>query len=342
MRILLVGNPAAQSGKNAERLVKAQTLIEEHGATCEVFPTRPRGETIPVLIERLDRGGEDFVVAMGGDGTFREVAASILDSRHRANITMGMLPTGTANDQGRSFGLDADPAALARNVEVLFGRHEVGLDAGRLSMFNDTGALTKKTAFFDSFGWGLSARVLRVRNQDRAVVDKLGPLRELYRDFAVYGGAFVKTFLASYVEDHKFSATITTRTGESHELFGMTDLIVKNTRIYAGAWVLDPSSRPDDGEFEVVPFAGRSDWASKAILHIEGNPLTEEMLNTIGVSHSKSFRASTMRVTLDSYGDELVPAQIDGEEIDSAAVYEIEVVKQAIRLVVPRPAAPDE
>ena len=53
---------------------------------------------------------------MGGDGTFREVATGLLDSGRAEDVALAMLPTGTANDQGKSFGLDAGEAALERNV----------------------------------------------------------------------------------------------------------------------------------------------------------------------------------------------------------------------------------
>lgn len=333
---MLVGNPTAQSGRNAARIEKARALIEARGARCEPFPTLPHGQTVVALRERLDRAPADLVVAMGGDGTFREVGAALLDSTARGAVAMGMLPTGTANDQGKSFGLEAASSALAHNVEVLFARHETQLDAGRIVAKSESGEVLARSVFFDSAGWGLSARVLRVRNEDRAAVEELGPLKELYRDFAVYGGAFVKTFLTGYVEDHKFDV-IAIADGTTHILRGLTDLIVKATRVYAGAWVFDETARHDDGQFEIVPFVGRRDWASKALLHIEGNPLSEQMLNAVGVSHSPIVRASAMTLSLQSHDQAPVPAQIDGEEFAPAARVEIDVVPRALRLVVPKP-----
>jgi diacylglycerol kinase family enzyme len=242
---------------------------------------------------------------------------------------MGMLPTGTANDQGRSFGLEAGDDALERNLQVLVRAKEGRLDAGRLARGGET------SWFFDSAGWGISARVLRERNADRAFIDaNLPALKTLYRDHMVYAGALMRVFLESYVVDHTFVAELDAD-GQRRVIEGLTDLVVKNTRVYAGAWVLDRTSLPDDGLFEVVPFRGKRDWTSKAIVDLEGNPVREEMLNTIGIEHSRPFRAS--RITLHlrpSRGDVLPSAQIDGEELAASAVYEIEVVPRAIRLVV--------
>src|SRR5580658_2297167 len=99
---LLVGNPTAQSGKNAARIERARTALREAGVTCDLLPTLPDGATIAAVTRALDDGGYGVVIAMGGDGTFREVASGLLESKRSTGIALGMLPTGTANDQGRS------------------------------------------------------------------------------------------------------------------------------------------------------------------------------------------------------------------------------------------------
>jgi diacylglycerol kinase family enzyme len=326
---LLVGNPTAQSGKNQERIDRALALFARAGARAELLPTQPGGRTVGVVRDALDAGSFSAVVAMGGDGTFREVAAALVTSGARERTALGMLPTGTANDQGKSFGLEATPEALERNVDVILAGRETRLDAGVLR------AGGSRDHFFDSAGWGLSARVLARRNEDRRAVEALGPLKEIYRDHAVYAGAFLKTFLESYVVDDKFTVT-GTLDGRPFELDGLTDLVVKNTRIYAGAWVLDKTSRHDDGAFELVPFRGKRDWASKAIVDLDGNPLTEELLNQIGVEHSKPVRASSIELELRApEGGATLAAQIDGEEWPFAPEVAIDVVPRAVRLLVP-------
>lgn len=329
---LLVGNPTAQSGKNQERIDEALALFRDAGVSVELLPTLPEGRTIAAVREALDAGSHSVVVTMGGDGTFREVASALWASRRREEIALGMLPTGTANDQGKSFGLEADPEALARNVLVILGGYETRLDVG---LYHADGA-SEPACFFDSAGWGLSARVLAQRNRDRKVVDGLGPLKELYRDHAVYVGALVRTFLESYVVVDKLEVTAVLD-GERVELDGLTDLIVKNTRIYAGAWIFDRTSAHDDGAFELVPFRGKLDWTSKAIVDLEGNPLTEELLNQVGIEHSKPLRASVMELELvDPPGGAPLAAQLDGEEWPASPRVRIEVVPRGIRLLVPK------
>lgn len=329
---LLVGNPTAQSGKNQERIDRALALMKSAGIDAELLPTLPGGKTIGAVRSALDGGTHRVVIAMGGDGTFREVAAGLYTSKRREDVAMGMLPTGTANDQGKSFGLEATPEALERNVQVIGAGRETRLDVG---IYRSGGPDAPPDYFFDSAGWGLSARVLAQRNKDRALVETLGPLKEIYRDHAVYAGAFLKTFLESYVVDDKLRVEADLD-GRKVELDGLTDLIVKNTRVYAGAWIFDKTSAHDDGAFELVPFMGKRDWASKAIVDLDGNPVTEEMLNEIGVEHSKSLRASRMDLRIyDPPGGAPLAAQIDGEEWPANPRVIIEVAPRAIRLIVP-------
>jgi diacylglycerol kinase family enzyme len=332
---LLVGNPTAQSGKNAERIERAKKLLEAGGAHVELFPTLPGGETIPRLAEVLAKENHACVISMGGDGTFREVGAALVESGHAEKISMGMIPTGTANDQGRSFGLEAREEALAENVRVILAGNETRLDAGNIQATRASDSKREKALFFDSAGWGLSARVLASRNEDRKVVAGLGPLKEIYRDELVYVGAFLKTFLESYVVSDKLDVDVVAD-GKKVRLDGLTDLIVKATRVYAGAWVFDRTSAHDDGLFEVVPFRGKRDWASKAIVDLDGNPLTEEMLNSVGIEHSKPFRASKISMKMRSAeGGAKLAAQIDGEEFFAGELIEIEVIPRALRLIVP-------
>lgn len=326
---LLVGNPTAQSGKNQERIDRALALLEAAGIDARLLPTLPHGGTVKAVKDALDDAAIKVVIAMGGDGTFREVGAGLYQSAARERVALGMLPTGTANDQGKSFGLEATADALERNVDVIRAGFETKLDVGVYTAGGTT------DYFFDSCGWGLSARVLAQRNKDRALVEQLGPLKELYRDHAVYAGAFLKTFLESYVVNDKLRIEAVLD-GKPVVIDGVTDLIVKNTRVYAGAWVLAEDAQHDDGVFEIVPFQGKRDWASKAIIDLNGNPLTEQMLNEVGIEHSPMYRASSMDLTIIDPPNVPLAAQVDGEEWPANPRVKIDVARQGLRLIIRR------
>lgn len=334
---LLVGNPTAQSGKNRERIEQARQLLNRAGISCDFLPTEPAGKTVELVRRAIDTAAYSTIVAQGGDGTFREVGAGILTSS-RPSVALAMLPTGTANDQGKSFGLHAGEDALAVNVEVVARGLETRLDAGRVTAYPGGDLPPSKAWFFDSAAWGISARILAARNADRRIVEHLKPLGAIYRDHLVYAGAALRVFLESYVVTDKFNVLIESDAG-SELLTGLTDLIVKGTRVYAGAWVFDDSSQHDDGLFEVVPFRGKRDWTSKAIVDLQGNPITEEFLNALGIRHSKPFRIS--RASLKFFLPRAalpLAAQVDGEEFPATERVDIQIDRQALRLIVPEPS----
>jgi len=334
-RVLLVANPTAQSGRNAERIAHARTLLDGAGLTHALLPTLPSGGTITAVRDALLAAPRALVIAMGGDGTFSEVARGLHASGRAEDVALGMLPTGTANDQGKSFGLSSEPDALARNVAVLAAGHETRLDAGRLTALDAQGAVVTEALFFDSAGWGLSPRVLALRNEDRRVIEQMPIVRDIFRDHLVYAGAMLRTFVESYVEDDRFTALVKTETG-TLRWDELSDLVVKGTRVYGGMWVFDPTSKHDDGLFEVIPFAGKRDWVSKGMVHLETTGALSEALAEVGVTHSEGVRARSIELRFTSREGALpLAAQIDGEEFPATPRVRIEVLPRAIRLVVP-------
>jgi diacylglycerol kinase family enzyme len=331
VRHLLVGNPTAQSGKNAARIAEAARLLDGAGVPHRFVATAPAGGTVALVADALRADGAlDTAIYMGGDGTFAEVAKGILASGRAGEVRLAMLPTGTANDQGKSFGLGAGEPDLPRNVRVIAEGHEARLDAGHLIARDAAGAIVRDDWFFDSAGWGISPRVLSLRK----LIGGIPLVRDVWRDQLVYAGALLRTFLGSYVDDGKFDVRVTAD-GATHQWHGLTDLIVKGTRIYGGLWVFDPDARPDDGRFEVVPFVGKRDWVSKAIVHLDGSGAAKEALAAVGVHHSANLSATTIDLAFDEQPGQPLAAQIDGEEFPATPHVRIEVAARALRLIVP-------
>lgn len=328
---LLVANPTAQSGKNADRIDEARSMMHAHGMRHDFLATQHNGLTVALVADALRTGAYDMVIAMGGDGTFNEVGRGVIESG--LQIRMGMVPTGTANDQGRSFGMNSGRSSLARNLEILRQGHTTPLDAGRILAYDTFDNLVGQSWFFDSLGWGISARILRMRNEDRRMIDGVPFLREVYRDRLVYTGALLRAFMASYVEEQKFEAEVTTPDG-NFVLSGMTDLVIKNTRVYAGAWVFDETALPDDGQMELVPFRGRHEWLARAVVHLDGLPVVSQLTPSGALSPVTRAPWFDIRIKDRPLG-QVVEAQLDGEESMIAERWRIETVQHALQLCVP-------
>jgi diacylglycerol kinase family enzyme len=328
---VLVANPTAHSGKAADSIRVARALLDAAHVSHRFVATEPEGKTVERVREVIDDGAR-VVIAMGGDGTFAEVAKGIFASRSAAEVTMGMLPTGTANDQGKSFGLVAGPGALERNVEVIAAGAVVGCDVGRLVIERGAKEI-HRDLFFDSFSIGLGAASLVTRNRDRERVGRIPGLGAVYRDHLVYAGAVLQRFFESYVVDIKFDLDAVIDGTVTH-FDSLLDVIVKNTKIFGGEWIFDPATESDDGRFELVPVAGRRDLGTKLLGSLRHSPVGVDDLQSLGFSHAAPVSGSQFDLRI--HGTPLPAAQCDGEELPAGERYRIDVVPRALRLIVPR------
>ncbi len=334
--LLLVGNPTSHSGKAARRIQIARDLLDRKGIPHLFHPTLPGGRTVNMVRDAIDEEGFRTLVYMGGDGTFYEVATGIVTSHCPGCVRMGMLPSGTANDQGKSFGISSDEEALPQNIDIILKGHTTPLDVGQVTAFDDSGAVLSTDYFFDSLGWGLSAAILAVRNKDKETVERLPVIRDMYRDQAVYVRAAIQEFAMNWLTGDRFSAEIEVD-GVTHFCDHLSDLIISNTLIYAGEWIVDPDASASDGMVEIAPFRGLRDWTSKIILRHRKVPVREEMLNRIGISHAPHFKGAHARIQiLRPQVDRRLPAQRDGEEFVLADHYTIDVLPRLLSLIVPK------
>ena len=326
---VLFANPTAASGKAADWVRHARALLDEVNVPHRFVPTEPEGRTIDRVRQLIDEEGVRAVIYMGGDGTFAEVAKGLLTSAHASETVMGMLPTGTANDQGKSFGLAAGPGALDTNVRVIAAGEIVGCDVGQLVIERGLKEI-HRDMFFDSFSVGFGAASLATRNRDRDRVGRIPGLGMIYRDQLVYAGAMLQRFAESYVVDIKFDLDVIID-GAVHHYENLLDVIIKNTSIFGGEWVFDLDIQSDDGLFELVPIAGRRDFGAKMLGALRHSPVG---LDDLPFTTAQAVTGATFDLAIRA--SPLPAAQCDGEELPAGERYRITVNPRALHLIVPR------
>lgn len=331
MHFLLVANPTARSGRAEGLIREVIAKLEARGQQVTFVPTEPEGRTVQKVQQVVDAGVGDVVVYMGGDGTFAEVAKGLLAAQRK--VPMGMLPSGTANDQGKSFGLRSAAQALDDNLDVLLAGHLRWLDVGHVQRFDEAEQVTGSDWFFDSAGWGMHPAILVGRNRDREWVARIPGLSRVYRDQTVYGGAMIRETLRSYVEPTHFDATVIADGKELHYR-SISDLIVNNTAVYAGMWVPDRLCEPDDGFMELVPMTSRTDMLRKLVRDFFDMPIGPTALEWLGLDASASHTASRFEIELFGPSGGPVPSQIDGEEWLAGTRFRVQVLPRQIQLIV--------
>lgn len=144
MRVTLVHNAGAGEGDISKKELKA--ALESAGHHVTYVPHEASGGT-----DWLDDLGE-VVVAAGGDGTVARVARKIAGR----GAALAILPTGTANNIARSFGVPCDLDALLGALA----------DGGRYARVAQWGLGVARgpwgeKRFVEAAGVGIFARLLR-------------------------------------------------------------------------------------------------------------------------------------------------------------------------------------
>jgi YegS/Rv2252/BmrU family lipid kinase len=167
-------------------------------------------------------GGCDAIIAAGGDGTIRHVAAALLDQP----IPLGIIPVGTANVLAQEIGLAATANAVA---PMLLEGPIVKVATARA---NDEPFLLMAGAGFD-------ARV--VAALDQRLKSRLGR--------AAYAGPL----LGAFIRD--MDTLTLTIDGRRHEA---SWAVITNARHYGGRFVLTPRTGIHERGLEAILFKARS------------------------------------------------------------------------------------
>ncbi len=142
MRVKFILNPVAGKRRAPEKT--ATLLRRELGGSSwdfDIVLTERRGHGYHLAKEAVIRGYE-LVVAIGGDGTVKEVGSGLV----RTGVALGIIPTGSGN-------------GLARDLDIplnLKGACQSLLDGRRREV--DTGVINGRY-FFGTTGLGFDARV---------------------------------------------------------------------------------------------------------------------------------------------------------------------------------------
>ena len=191
--------------------------------------TRP-GEERDIAEQALAEG-YDVIVAVGGDGTWSNVADRLVASG-RDDVALGILPSGTGNDFGRNFGHSLkDPRGAVR---VLAEGHIRRIDVGRvdtLSASEHQPDLWERRHFLNLVGFGFDIAVIDAAKRALFLrgeaLYKFTALQQLFR----FPGVHVR------VESPGYEAR------ELHHLM----LTISNGRYFGGGFPIAPDARVDDG-----------------------------------------------------------------------------------------------
>lgn len=124
-RYAFIYNPAAKAGRSERQLQKLKDYLTAFDEAY-LFKSKKVGDITSFV--RREATNFDIFVACGGDGTVREVAASLLHTDKK----MGIIPMGTGNDLCKTLNI---PRNLSQSIEVLRRGNTTAIDVGTCNEF---------------------------------------------------------------------------------------------------------------------------------------------------------------------------------------------------------------
>ncbi len=252
--------------------------------------------------------GVGLVVAVGGDGTVRDLAA-VLSGR---DVPLAIIPVGTANLFAGSLRIPLDPRRAARSLP---GARVRRVDLGIARWGTAAGVASEWRVFVVAAGMGFDARVMA------ATAD--GAKRRIGR-YAYFATAFGLLRHAPGV------ATRIVADGEALDLQAIEVLVANSGELIPG--VLRPAQRidPADGLLDLIVVEGDGMVAA-----VRGGieAIVRRGTRREGSGHARRLRARSVRVD----GAAATPIEVDGDLV-GAAWLAAECLPRALPVLVPDPA----
>jgi len=286
-RALLLANRHARHGQ--ERLPQAIDRLQKLGFQL-IEESTEDPKHLPEVIRRY-KDQVDLVIIGGGDGTLNAAVDGLVDTQ----LTLGILPLGTANDLARTLGI---PNSLPEACEIIAKGQVQRIDLGWVNGKH----------FFNVASLGLSVQITQQLT------------KEAKRRWGVF--AYAATALGVIWQARPFRAEIRLK-GESISV-KTVQIAVGNGRYYGGGMTVTHDATIDDQRLDLYSLEIQHWWQIIALLPaMRGGQHTT--LPGVRALHAKEIEVYTTRP---------LPINTDGE-ITTYTPAQFRVIPQALAVLAP-------
>jgi YegS/Rv2252/BmrU family lipid kinase len=306
-RVVAIFNPASGHGDPVERRRQLESALLAEAAHAEIRETRVN-ESATVLAREAVAEGAEIVLVCGGDGTIMEVAAGLLNQP----VALGVVPGGTGNLFATNLQL---PTAIPEAVRVALHGQPRRLDVGRRQeaqpVGQSPGPLTDVMVLIAGIGW--DARM--IRDADRQQKRRFGLLAYFWA--AIRNLRYRPARFLIELDDER---PIYRRS---------PGILVANFGCITGGLPIVPNADPGDGRLDVAVLMAES---LPGFVGLCVSALLRRLEEDPRIAY---YPVRRVRIT----ADHPQPIQFDGNDQGNDRVLALEVVPQALQVMVPRPGA---
>ncbi len=234
---LVIVNPKSAGGATGGDWAGVASDFRAHFGAFQVAFTKKHGDG-NFLAKRAAETGRKFVIACGGDGTINEVANGILESK--ADIELGILPSGTGGDFRRTLGMPNETREAAKALRT---GETKAIDVGKVTFFNHDGEQTSRY-FLNVASFGLSASIIEN-------VKTTTSLNWLPNNLLRGKASFALSTLQEVLDLDFVTVRVKMDDAEEKSL-NTINFCVCNSRFFGGGMKIAPDAKINDGFFDVV------------------------------------------------------------------------------------------
>lgn len=285
-------NPIAGNGFAGTMAPMLKEMISRYNLDAEIVNTQRSGHATELSASFLKKGFS-YIIGVGGDGTFNEIARPLVNIR---NITAGLIPAGTGNDFIQILGF---PDRFGeKDWEQFFKTYTTSMDAG----------MCNGLMFLNGMGLGFDAQVASENYKEPGEVKRGGKHKYIWH--------IVKTLL--FFKEKR----MTVFTGKEKHT---TDCFINTIAIgrrFAGGFFLAPRAIANDGLLDVCMIKKLNLFQRFNILLKvpKGNHILDPKVNY--------YQTSSINLEF----SEKVPFHVDGE-LNFATRFDVTILPSALNII---------
>ncbi|KAF2956342.1 diacylglycerol kinase family protein [Marinitoga sp. 38H-ov] len=298
----IIVNPHSSGSKAIKLWPKIREILENNDFEFEYKLTKGKMDAYNITIEAIKKGYKK-IIGVGGDGTANEIVNGIFnqDYVNPKDIILGIIPTGTGNDWGKTIGIPSD---YVQAIEVLKKGNIITQDVGKVIYYENN---EKKERYFMNIA-GMFFDAIVVKNTN------------ISKDKNKSGAFSYLLNLLTTLFKYKYQKAEININGKiiKEKIFTMAVGICKYS---GGGMKMLPNAIPNDGLFDIIII--RDVPRFQVIRHIK--KLFDGSF--VELKWVKQYKAKNIKLT----SHEKIYLEVDGEHLGHSP-FEFKIYKKSLNV----------